>query len=578
LILLIVIPIVAAAATAYFNPPQYGGGATLRIEESQSPIPGQPAGKIRTEVIEVIRSVFLAAAWTEAKSRDGGPPFELVQIPKHARPNPPPTSTDAMIEVVSTDRGEIREFMTGLDRRFRTEYEAFKSREKDRQESQTNFLQSQIQGLSAVLKSLETEAVENVETPDATDGQKRSLNDVFRRHWKSLQRTRSRYSGQLMELVETQRQLDELIKTPPPATAIIDPADRAKAYSEHAVLTGDLNQLKNHLEELRRAMGKVFAQAEQPMAKVLGSLATIRECAKGSDASKLTVEKRLVLEKIAETAADLDMLASGFSREWRQGFKNLSEQPIDPTQREILEFHERIATKASDYGFQANRLLDKLKGQLRAYGEAGSDSAKGYFQTATLTREINALVDSQSRFAIVANKLRDSDEFLLDAAMRSSRGLSQRTSLIMKEIEDELETQARQRAFDERQRRIESLTKSAKILRDATDEIAGTMIDTLSKMQDKNSDTSTYLDHVFELETTSAKRQFVQQQIDRVQVQLKQIEDDPVERQFPESVAVEAHAVSKRPKNLVNLITAILAAWGTSFIGILGVSRMTRRR
>ncbi len=575
MISLIVIPIAAAAAAAYLNPPQYGGGATLRI--SEAPGSTAPQRKARDRVTAATRSLFLAAAWSEAKNRQEGPPLELVQTPKQPTPGMTNAPEDARIEVVSTDRGEIQTFIDGLERRFRSEYDAYKAQEKERQESQTSFLKNQITEFSTVLGKLQSEPNGGAAAPDFENESEWSINDAFRRYWKRLQRSRARYSGQLMELEETQRQLDELIKTPPPATAIIDPADREKAYAEHVVLTGDLTQLKNHLEDVRRAMGKVFAQAQQPLGKVLAALATIKESAQGAETSKFSTEKRLALERISETAAELDTLASGFAREWNEGFKNLSEQPIDPRKRDVLDFHERIATKAADYGFQANRLLDRLKQQLRAFGEAGSDSAQGHFQTATLTREISTLVDSQARFTLAANTLRDPNEFLLDAALRGSRGLSQRTTLIMKEIEEELETQARQRVFGERQEKIASLTKSAKMLREATDEIAGTMIETLSKMQEDDSDTNVYLDHVFESETTSAKREFVQQQIDRVKVQLKQIEDNPVEQQFPEKVVVEAHFVSKRPKNLAGLISAIFAAWGTCFIGILGVSRLARR-
>ncbi|MCA9251380.1 MAG: hypothetical protein KDA54_09625 [Phycisphaerales bacterium] len=578
LISLIVIPIVAAAAAAYFNPPQYGGGASLKIVEAGPPAASASNRKARYDVVEFTRSLFLSAAWSEAHHREEGPSLELVQTPRQPSKGQPTSSSDAIIEVVSTDRGAIRDFLAGLDRRFQGEYDAFKKRETERQESQTVFLQNQLREFSIVLGQLGAATTNGFVPPTLENESEWSVNDAFRRYWKRLQRSRARYTGQLMELVETQRQLDELLKTPPPATAIIDPADRAKAYAEHVVLTGDLKQLKDHLEDVRRAMRKVFTQAEQPLARILSALETIKECARGSETSMLSSDKRFALEKLAETAAELEGVASAFAREWYGGFKNLADQPIDPTKRDVLDFHDRIATKASDYSFKANQLLDKLKQQLRAFSEAGSDSAKGHFQTATLTREIYALVDAQARFAIAANTLRDPNEFLLDAALRSSRGLSQRASLIMKEIEDALETQARQRAFDERQEKIASLTKSAKALREATDEIAGTMIETLSKMQEGDNDTNSYLDHVFELETTSAKREFVQQQIDRINVQLKQIKDNPVEAQFPESVAVEASVVSKRPKNLVGLISAILAAWGTSFVGVLGISRLGRRQ
>ncbi len=595
LISLITIPIAAAACAAYFNPPQYGGGASLRIEDSSSAITGKPIRRATSEVLASIRSVFLESAWTEAKNRDDMPPLELDQTPAKATPSQKNPPADAVIQVVSTDRQAIQSFITAMDRRFQTEYEAMKTRETERQESQRLFLEGQILEFSTILESLILLHGKDIPNPmDASvagglsDGDSEfgdpqvgttswSLNEGFRRHWKRLHRTRSRYMGQRMELLETQRQLDELLQTPPPATAIIEPEDRAKAYNAHTVLNGDLSQLKDHLEDVRRAMSKIYSRADHPLQQVLESLKTIKECAKGSDASKLSSEKRLALDRLSETTTDLDLFASGFAQDWNGGFTILANQPIDPAKHDVLDFHDEIATKASDYGFKAGLLIDKLKLQLRAFSEAGSDSAKGHFQTATLTREINALADSQARFIIAANALRDPNEFLLDAALRSSRGLSQRSSLIIKEIEEVLEVQARQRAFDERQRKIDSLTKSVGILRTATDEIAGTMIETLSKMQDDKNDTNTYLDQVFELETTSAKRQFLEQQINRIQVQLKEIEENPAALQFPKRVAVDAHFVSKRPKNLVNLITAILAAWGTCFIGVLGISRMARR-
>ncbi len=576
LISLIVIPIAAAAVAAYVNPPKYGGGATLQIEPGSSAISGKPTRKIMPEVTDSIRSVFLATAWTEARNRDSDTSLELVQTPIVRNP-----TSDTAIEVISTNRGEIQAFVAGLDQRFQSEYESMKTREKQRQESRTIFLQSQIEDLNQILDGLaaiESLPLDAIVHDAGEEGNTHwSLNEAFRRYWKRLHRSRSRYTGQRMELVETQRQLDELLQTPPPATAIIDPEDRAKAYSQHVVLTGDLVQLKDRLEDVRRAMAKVHRRAEQPLTNALSALSKITECAKGSDGSKLSPEKRLAMERISETASALNSLAIGFAREWNDGFKNLAEQPIDPKQGDVLDFHDRIAAKAAGFDFQAKRLLDKMKTQLRDFREAGSDSAKGHFEMATLTREIAILIDSEARFAIAANGLRDPNEFLLDAALRGSRGLAQRTTLIMKEIETTLEEQARQRAFDERQRKIESLTKSVGILRIATDEIAGSLIETLSKMQGQDNDSNTYLDQVFELETTSAKKEFVERQINNTQIQLKRIEENPVELQFPNKVAIEAHSVSKRPKNLFNLVTAILAAWGTSFIGVLGISRIGRR-
>ena len=108
----------------------------------------RPDRRIKNEMLGAARSVFLAAAWTEAKLHNNGSSLELIQSTRQDHSTQPLPTSDAMIEVISTDRDKIRDFIDGLDRRFQSEYEAFKSRETERQESKAIFLKGQIQELS----------------------------------------------------------------------------------------------------------------------------------------------------------------------------------------------------------------------------------------------------------------------------------------------------------------------------------------------------------------------------------------------------------------------------------------------
>ncbi|NOX58460.1 MAG: hypothetical protein GXP29_06335, partial [Planctomycetes bacterium] len=370
LVVLIILPILAAGVAAWLNPPRYHG----HCEVESNPVPRGDRDAISTKSFETSRYVFLDTAWSESRRKDRWPTIKLA-CPSTDRDTDRGTTNPLVgqvaLDVTASSRSEVREFLANLGERFSTNMASVKARQQNRLQEETAYLQRQIDQLAPMLVDLAAQMT-------ASSGEDRvDPTDTFRKMWDKLQRLRTRYRGQQMELAETHREHARLIDAPPPATAIVDPAIQKQAYEKHVVLAGDSKQLATHLEQVRQAMERVNQEAQGPLGTIISSLKTIKKNASAPGASQISHEKQTALDRICETAADLNTMATGFSQEWTRGFQQLAEKPIEPMSGDVLDFHEHIAAKASDYNHLAMKALKKLDDRLKSFREAASGGAQG---------------------------------------------------------------------------------------------------------------------------------------------------------------------------------------------------------
>lgn len=281
--------------------------------------------------------------------------------------------------------------------------------------------------------------------------------EALMERWKSL---RSNLSAAREELAAAASQADQLKSEPPAAFAVVSAEQRRAALEADDALQQDLKELAVHLTALKLHLLNVWQKSAGPVERLIADTGEFQRLAPRPAEPSSDVSPGTGASAAAGPARMADSLEAyqdglqAFNERWDREFTALKLLKVDPLSGEILDAFQRIRRTLNDFLFESGKRLSTLRELVRAAGDDPSDAARRHVYYSGLTRAFQTIEASHHRFEFAAGTIETPENFRLDAALTSARGLRRRSQDRLHGIEETLQTAATERA---NKRRLEAL-------------------------------------------------------------------------------------------------------------------------
>lgn len=271
--------------------------------------------------------------------------------------------------------------------------------------------------------------------------------DALVQRWRGL---RTDFAATRTQLAEAAAGVDRLRSDYEPTHGIVRAEDRRRALESDPALQQDLHELEVRLAELKLDLLTVWQQSAGCLQQLATSMDDLSRTASTSDTTRLTPNvSASVLSLAKDTDAYRQTLAT-FTESWTIEFTGLQRMDVDPASGELLDVYQRVRRLLSDFLFAASQGVAAVRSDLSALGEQTSDNARHHVLQSNLTRAFQVAQSAHHRFEFAAGGIDTPDNFRLDAALRSARGLRRRVLEQIQHIEQRLQTEAIDRAKTQR--------------------------------------------------------------------------------------------------------------------------------
>lgn len=267
--------------------------------------------------------------------------------------------------------------------------------------------------------------------------------DALVQRWQSL---RTDFAATRTQLAEAAAGVDRLRSEFEPTHGIVRADDRRRALESDPALQQDLRELEVRLAELKLHLLNVWQQSSGRLDQHHTAMDELSRTASNSDTTRLSQNiQAAVLGLVNDTDAYRQTLTT-FKEVWTNEFTSLQRMDVDPASGELLDRYQRVRGLLSDFLFAASQGLSAVRSHLNVLGEKISDNARHHVLQSNLTRAFQAAQTAYHRFEFAAGGIDTPDNFRLDAALRSARGLRRRTLEQIQHIEQRLQSEAIDRA------------------------------------------------------------------------------------------------------------------------------------
>ncbi len=310
--------------------------------------------------------------------------------------------------------------------------------------------------------------------PAGDPNQKR---DALREQWRKL---RGDFDAARQELTDASGTLLRVRGEPQPTQGLVTAGERESAIAGEPALVADLDELRVRLTELKRTVLGVLEASAAPLSTLetsaddLLSVLSPEKHPNGAEAFD-----RLLAELTVAFAGYADLLHT-LATDWNRERQALETAEPDPKGAELLQVHARARDRLSQFLFAAGKHMATLRSGVAKISEFASDNARFHVWHSDLVRGFQVLQSCHHRFEFVASRIEGSENFRLDAALRSALGLRRRTQETLESIETRLRNEAAERARQRRQAELSAAAVVVERVRSATD----ATIDELVSLQD----------------------------------------------------------------------------------------------
>jgi len=359
---------------------------------------------------------------------------------------------------------------------------------------------------------------------------------------------------------EAEVQLAAIHAAPLPQKAAVDPDAREQAIRTDVEVQQDLRALRVQLAETRYQLVAVCEAASSMLDVLTTSAKSLEDLCAGEQVRSTSVELRRPVERIGQSAADYSALLAGFAQAWNQEGDRLRALEDDPRQAKIIDLQATLYNLLSGFVFQSSVPLTSIRDHVRAVSTAPGTPAGRHELASSLVRGLHALQSAHHRFEFTAGDIKPSNNFRLDAALRSAKGLRHRSRGRLEQIEGRLSRDALANLRDERERRVAALSKEIDELRPtldasveallATHEQADRHTPALQRFHESQAVTGVYDERI----------KNTQREIARIDTLLTDRAAKRMGVINPDHLRVVAHRISRWPVNLpAKLLQATLA-------------------
>jgi len=385
-------------------------------------------------------------------------------------------------------------------------------------------------------------------------------------HWKSYARVHER-------LADTHSRRDALEQAPAVKNAVVDPAARDTAYAAHSTLQEDMRHLEIQLHQARVSMLAIDDEARASLNGLLAASGEIGRLLDEAVSGVTSPAQRTLLEQTAEKSAEYHLITTRFAQEWTREFLNLRELNLNPQSADVLSFYDRLVRQVRDYRQASEEAIATLRRRVSTLTERSDDSPATHAVDVTITRRFQEILAAYRDFERVAGDLDAADNYLLNAAIESARGLWHRTEAARREVDAELEQRALRRAVEDRNERISALTAEI-------DRLRTELLNHVDAVMHENVETARITGELPEHVAAATTGAVTQHRRELLEVQIELLTDEDAELaaeaarlDVPATTNFSDAHVANLPENLTHVAGAGLLAGAFGLLAVLGFLR-----
>jgi len=391
-----------------------------------------------------------------------------------------------------------------------------------------------------------------------------------------LDRHRQEYISRRSRVRQAAAELADLQHAPLPDRFPVEADRRHSALRADVALQQDLAELRVRLAAARTQLLNVW-QATSPLLEELTAAATaLEQILAGTGPG--SAAHRVLLERAAEAGADYHRSLAAFSERWNRQFVTLRQHDVDPLAPRVLEVRERTRDLLADFLFECGPALIIIRDQVRALNELSEDQARHHTLTARLIRSFHRLRTAHRQFEFSASNLRSANNPRLATAIDAAEGLRRRTLLRRRQIEDQLQREARAAELEQRASRTTLLEQEIRALRDA----GAQDVDTIFELHDRFGRTAPLVEASVRRQADAAA---AHQCVERLTAEISNTEEDLAEQVAARHLPLRADAVQLTDQHVeavpVHLERRFAFAWAvgaTTCLTLLLGHRLIRGR
>ncbi|MBI1827691.1 MAG: hypothetical protein HY287_09165 [Planctomycetes bacterium] len=379
------------------------------------------------------------------------------------------------------------------------------------------------------------------------------------------------------ELRNTTAELDRHRIESIPVSGIVNSEDRKTAIESDAALTEDLRELTVRFTEVKRFIQKVNEDSREPLDATGTAADQLTSALSSADRAKLDRTTGEVLDKLQQDAAGFVSALATFADAWRGAFRSVDQTSIDNQSASLFDQHLRLEILLSSMLFDSGKRLTTMRTQIGAIEQSPTDDARHHVLISEITHGFQAMQSSFHRFEFAAGAIDSRNNFRLDAALRSARGLHRRTQEAISQIDKALAKQAGERAKKEHELATVRAEEHLARLRAASEQSVDLLLTAQDGINTADNVNENLARAALRAELAAAHARSAQEDLDRARSQLQALTTQRMSSDISEGITLASCAVDSRPSNLLDRAwTSALAAMCV-FITLLVVQLWTTR-
>lgn len=253
--------------------------------------------------------------------------------------------------------------------------------------------------------------------------------------------------------------------------------DRDSAFAQRRDLSQDIQQLDVQLHQARRFLENVWQATSPHMDHLLSAAAACVQSTTQVAGNKSTTPAT----RYTTSASLYQQRLSRFTRRWTASFIRLRDTPVDIDEPALFEAHDKLRDLLGDFLYHSGKLLDSMHDDTRQLTESASTQTHQQRLVSDIRRSFHRLESAHRQLEFAASDIRRRNNFRLDSALKSARGLLRRVHDEKAVIEAELQQIAREKWTRQRESEQSSLVAHLAELRERINQ----GLDEMIELQDK---------------------------------------------------------------------------------------------
>lgn len=379
------------------------------------------------------------------------------------------------------------------------------------------------------------------------------------------------------ELEQARLMLSRLESQTMPERGVVSEEARRRAIAAHDALQQDLRELGVNLSELRGHLLTARRKATPAMEKLLASCdALVAACEAETDG--LLPSTREMLIDMGNSSKRYTALLTPFRAVWQSRFDEIQRREIDPETAAMLDDYGDLRKSLSDFLFQAARSLSEARDVLSQLAGAQTDSAVFHQAHARVARAFHEMQTAHHRFEFAASEVEAANNFRLEAAYRTARGLHRRCRQRLEVIGQRLEVEAVETARVELEQKRKTASNSVERARAAADATVEELVALQSKLNLTVAQTESFQAALAELEAARGGFRSMETAVAATVESLEELKSARLAEPEDPGVRLDSLKVAERPENLQQRAQVGGIAGAAAFVLVFGCQWwMTRR-